>query len=115
MKIKEFISSDKEIESELKYRMTRDGTSFDTFHSKCDYISPNLLLIKDNYGDVFGGFTSVSWEKKVCKKNDTNSFLFYLNKNKNIIKNMKIILLYIVMIIMGLGFMEEISALLIKI
>ena len=39
MKIKEFISSDKEIESELKYRMTRDGTSFDTFHSKCDYIS----------------------------------------------------------------------------
>ena len=82
MKIKEFISSDKEIESELKYRMTRDGTSFDTFHSKCDYISPNLLLIKDNYGDVFGGFTSVSWEKNYCTKNDTNSFLFSLNKNK---------------------------------
>ena len=67
-KIKEFISYDKEIESELKYRMTRDGTSFGTFHSKCDYISPNLLLIKDNNGDIFGGFTCVSWEKRILQK-----------------------------------------------
>ena len=82
MKIKEFISSEKAIESELKYRMTRDGTSFYTFHSKCDNVSPNLLLIKDNHGDIFGAFTTVSWEKKDCQKIDTNSFLFSLNKNK---------------------------------
>ena len=62
--------------------MTRDGTSFDIFHSKCDNSSPNLLLIKDNNGDVFGGFTTVSWEKKDVSKFDKKSFLFSLNKNK---------------------------------
>ena len=62
--------------------MTRDGTSFDTFHFKCDNISPNLLLIKDNNGDIFGGFTNASWEKKDFQKNDLNSFLFSLKKNK---------------------------------
>ena len=62
--------------------MTRDGTSFNTFYSKCDNISPNLLLIKDNNGDVFGSFMNVPWEKKDCQKKDTNSFLFSLKNNK---------------------------------
>lgn len=80
-KIKEFISPNKTIKSKLKYRMTRDGASFENFHSKCDGISPNLLLISDN-NNIFGAFTKVCWEKKDCQKNDTESFLFSLNKNK---------------------------------
>ena len=62
--------------------MTRDGTSFDTFHRLCDNISPNLLLIKDDKNNIFGGFTKVTWEKKDLEKNDLESFLFSLNKNK---------------------------------
>ena len=62
--------------------MTRDGNSFDTFHKLCDNISPNLLLIKDNKNNIFGGFTKVTWEKKDLIKNDPESFLFSLNKNK---------------------------------
>ena len=80
-KIKGFISSDKYFDSELKYRMTRDGVDFTIFHRLCDNISPNLLLIKDNKNNIFGGFTKVSWEKRDCKKNDPESFLFSLNKN----------------------------------
>jgi len=62
--------------------LTRDGNSFDTFHKLCDNISPNLLLIKDNKNNIFGGFTKVTWEKKDLTKNDPESFLFSLNKNK---------------------------------
>ena len=81
-KIKEFISPNQKIKAELKYRLTRDGNSFDTFHKLCDNISPNLLLIKDNKNNIFGGFTKVTWEKKDLRKNDPESFLFSLNKNK---------------------------------
>ena len=81
-KIKEFISKNEKIKAELKYRMTRDGTSFDTFHRLCDNISPNLLLIKDDKNNIFGGFTKVTWEKKDLSKNDPESFLFSLNNNK---------------------------------
>ena len=80
-KIKEFISPNKTIIFKLKYRMTRDGVNFDNFHAKCDGISPNLLLISDN-NNIFGSFAKVCWEKKKCTKNDTESFLFSLNKNK---------------------------------
>ena len=80
--IKEFISPNKKVQSELKYRMTRDGADFDTFHRLCDNISPNLLLIKDDKNNIFGGFTKVSWEKRDCQKNDPESFLFSMNKNK---------------------------------
>ena len=43
----EFLSPNSKVESELKYRMSRDGVDFDTFHELCDNISPNLLLIED--------------------------------------------------------------------
>ena len=61
--------------------MTRDGVNFETFHSKSEGISPNLLLISDGKY-IFGGFTKVCWEKKDTIKNDNESFLFSLNNNK---------------------------------
>ena len=80
--IKEFISPNKKVSSELKYRMTRDGVGFDVFHRLCDNISPNLLLIKDNNGDIFGGFTKACWDRSGSQKNDTESFLFSLSKKR---------------------------------
>ena len=62
--------------------MKREGTSFDNFHRLCDNIAPNLLLIKDDKNNFFGGFTKVSWDKSDIQKNDIESFLFSLNKNK---------------------------------
>ena len=81
-KIKEFISPNQKVQSELKYRMTRDGSDFNTFHNLCDNIAPNLLLIKDNQNNIFGSFITVSWEKRDCQKADPQSFLFSLSNNK---------------------------------
>ena len=76
------ICHDKKVSAELKYRLTRDGADFNTFHNLCDNISPNLLLIKDDKDNIFGGYTKVTWEKRDYQKIDRDCFLFSLNKNK---------------------------------
>ena len=81
-KIKEFISPYQKVKYELKYRMTRDGSDFNTFHNLCDNIAPNLLLIKDNQNNIIGSFITVSWENRDCQKADPQSFLFSLSNNK---------------------------------
>jgi hypothetical protein len=43
------------------YSSTRDGASAAAFHGKCDNQGPTLTLIKDTDGNVFGGYTAVSW------------------------------------------------------
>ena len=78
----EFLSPNSKVGSELKYRMSRDGVDFDTFHELYDNISPNLLLIEDEKGNIFGEYATVSWEKNDYQKIDPDSFLFSLNKNK---------------------------------
>ncbi|EFC38782.1 predicted protein [Naegleria gruberi] len=47
---------------ELLYRATRDGFSAKNFHEKCDNKGPTLSLIKSEHGNIFGGYTSVSWQ-----------------------------------------------------
>ena len=81
-KFKNFLFPDISFDSELKYRLTRDGKSFKIFHKLCDNIAPNLLLIKDDKDNIFGGFTNVSWEDMDIKKKDSESFLFSVTKNK---------------------------------
>ena len=81
-KFKKFLFPDKTFYFDLKYKMTRDGKSFKDFHEICDNIAPNLLLIKDNKDNIFGGFTNVSWESAEVKKQDLDSFLFSVTKNK---------------------------------
>ena len=81
-KFKNFLFRDISFDSELKYRLTRDGKSFKIFHKLCDNIAPNLLLIKDDKDNIFGGFTNVSWENMDIKKKDEESFLFSVTKDK---------------------------------
>ena len=81
-KFKNFLFPDISFDSELKYRLTRDGKSFKIFHKLCDNIAPNILLIKDDKDNIFGGFTNVSWEDMDIKKKDSESFLFSVTKNK---------------------------------
>ena len=69
---------------ELLYRGTRDGSN--NFHNKCDNQGPTITLIKNEKGNIFGGYASISW------KNDSNdtyhsapdSFLFTLTNIYNV-------------------------------
>ena len=46
----------------LLFRSTRDGATAASFHAHCDFKGLTLTLIKDTDGNVFGGYTSTSWE-----------------------------------------------------
>ena len=99
-KIKELNPNNRMIIYNLVYRATRDGDSAKNFHSKCDFIGPNLCLIKTKKGFIFGGFTYKGWKHmfKDIKKDDPENgtelkdekaFTFSINEKK-IYKNGKI-------------------------
>ena len=99
-KIKEFNPYNRMIKYTLVYRATRDGNSAKNFHSKCDFIGPNLTLIKTKKNFIFGGFTYKGWKhlfKDIKKEEhefgtelkDEKAFTFSVNEQK-IYKNGKI-------------------------
>ena len=67
---------------ELLFRGTRDGIN--NFFNKCNNKGPTFTLIKNEKGDIFGGYASVPWEKGKNEKNDSNSFLFNFKNSFNI-------------------------------
>jgi len=46
---------------ELIYRGTRDGMTSNVFHNKCDNKGESITLIKNEKGNIFGGYASISW------------------------------------------------------
>ena len=45
----------------LLYKGSRDGDSANEFHSRCDDAEKTLVLVEDNYGNRFEGFTTQNW------------------------------------------------------
>ena len=63
---------------ELLYRGTRDGSSSQVFHEKCDDKGPTLCLYKNEVGNIFGGYASISWKKTGGTQSAKDSFIFTL-------------------------------------
>ena len=63
---------------ELLYRGTKDGATANIFHEKCDNQGPTICLYKNNKGNIFGGYASISWENSGSGKPAPGSFLFSL-------------------------------------
>ena len=70
-------------EFELIYRATRDGSDSNIFHNKCDNQGPTICLVQNDKGNIFGGFTSISWENSGSYKYADNCFLFTLTNIHN--------------------------------
>lgn len=66
----------------LLYRATRDGFDSSSFHKKCDYIKGTLILIENNKGIRFGGFTMGTWDGNYIAKIDENAFCFSISLKK---------------------------------
>ena len=84
------ITNDNKIfKAKLLYRGSRDGFESQIFHSKCDYIKGTLILVENNKGIKFGGFTKETWDGKYTAKFDENAFCFSISLKKiyRIIKN----------------------------
>ena len=63
---------------ELLYRGTRDGSKSKNFHNKCDNQGPTICLCENEKGNIFGGYSSISWESSGGNKSANGSFLFTL-------------------------------------
>jgi len=72
----------KPINYNLLFFSRTDGDKAATFHQKCDKAKRSLVLIMDNDGNRFGGFTMRSWSGKNIQKKDEKAFVFSVDKNK---------------------------------
>ena len=63
---------------ELLYRGSRDGMNANTFHNKCDNKGKNIVLIQNDKGHIFGGYSSISWNSTTDWDNAPECFIFSL-------------------------------------
>ena len=80
--LKFWINQDDKIDSELLYRLTRDGDKISKFHELCDDKGPTLTLFCTNDENIGGIYTTSSWDTTSQTKYDKNAFMFNLNKNE---------------------------------
>ena len=66
----------------LLYKGSTDGDTAADFHSKCDDAEKTLVIVEDNYGNRFGGFTTQDWGGQYMQKKDDDAFIFSVDKNK---------------------------------
>jgi len=66
----------------LLYKGSRDGDGASDFHSKCDEAEKTLVIVEDNLGNRFGGFTTQDWGGQYLQKKDDEAFIFSIDKNK---------------------------------
>ena len=76
--LKQMKSENKQVQMTLLYKLTRDGDSCSTFHSKCNNQGYTLTLIRNTRGYRCGGFVSKNWTSCGSYVNDPNAFLFSL-------------------------------------
>ena len=80
--IKQWINTNKKIEAELLYRLSRDGDQISTFHQLCDNKGPTLTLFYTQDGNKGGIYTPFSWDTQSGWKKDMETFSFSLNKTQ---------------------------------
>ena len=67
------------ISTKLIYSARIDGDNSSTFHELCDYIGPNLIIVKTVEGTIFGGYTTENWRGDGQYKTDEKAFIFSLD------------------------------------
>ena len=80
--LKTWINPLKKIKAELLYRLSENGESYSTFHELCDNKGPTLTLFHVKDGNIVGIYTPLSWDSNSNWKNDNDTFIFNLNKEK---------------------------------
>ena len=46
---------------DLIFRGSRDGMTSNAFHERCNNQGPTIILCKNEKGNIFGGYASISW------------------------------------------------------
>jgi hypothetical protein len=62
----------------LIYQATKDGFEASSFHKICNHQGPTLCVIKSENGNIFGGFTALSWTSNGNYRHHIENFIFSL-------------------------------------
>ena len=74
--------------AELLFRKTRDGSTPNDFHKKCDNKGITIIFIETTKGYKFGGYTELQWDQSGKSKTDKSTFIFsFDNKKKYTARN----------------------------
>ncbi|CDW90176.1 tldc domain-containing protein [Stylonychia lemnae] len=68
---------------QLLYKASSDTFKGNAFHQKCDNKGPTVAFILSEYGQIFGGYTSIPWkspEGLYQQNSDGDAFIFQLTK-----------------------------------
>lgn len=61
---------------QLLFRASRDGFCSAAFHQECDWKGPTVVLARETNGNLFGGYTEMTWDCKYGWKQCKRAFLF---------------------------------------
>ena len=75
----DWISPYKILRFELLYKGSKELDISEVFHKKCDNQGPTISIIESTDGEIFGGYTSKSWNVNNTYEIDEKAFLFNLN------------------------------------
>lgn len=83
--LKQMIGGSSNLRLTLLYKVSRDGCSAWTFHTKCDSQGPTITVIYNTKDTVYGGYTSESWLGAGAEygAHDEKAFLFQVRYNGN--------------------------------
>ena len=74
--------NNREFNSKLLYRKTRDGSTPKGFHNRWYNKGITITLIETTKGYKFGGYTELQWDNKSGCKKDKSTFIFSINKKQ---------------------------------
>ncbi|XP_069758290.1 MTOR-associated protein MEAK7 isoform X2 [Narcine bancroftii] len=77
--LKSNLPSENQSQWKLLFSSQAHGESFSRFSVQILHKGPTLLIVKDSFGYIFGGFASCSWELKPQFQGDSKCFLFTLS------------------------------------
>jgi len=63
---------------ETLFVASKDGQSSANFHSKCDNKGPTVVIVLTTTGNIFGGYSALSWASSPGYGKAATSFLFRL-------------------------------------
>ncbi len=73
---------------DLLFRASENGFTAKDFHNQCDNNGQTIIIIKSNFGNIFGGYTKIPWKSsEYAWKCDLQAFLFIIYSNNKLYEN----------------------------
>ena len=72
---------------QLLFKGSDHDFSAKQFHSLCDNKGPTITIIESEYGNIFGGYTSKSWNTNFTFVKDENAFVFLIKSDDESLLN----------------------------